>query len=375
MKFSVLINSIKENILKLKTKNRRLSTKAKIDFLYQFWTLLNSWIPITNALKIMIYQTENKNIKTIIEVILDDLNKWISLKESILKFPLIFKQFDYSIIEMWELTWKVGDSIEIIKEKEEKSKELKSKILGAFIYPIIITSLSIGMITIFILYVIPKITDMYKDAKVNLPKLTQFVIDLSDFLQKNIVILCISLSLIIFLIYTFKTHKKTKIYFDKYIVRMPIFWILLKKKILAIFTSSLGTLLKNGVIINKSLEISAWVVSNDFYKKEIEKIIQWISSWEDFSKMLWIDNIKEIRKYNTFPMEIASIVKIWEQTWKLPELLIKISEKYNKEIDNVVKNLSTAIEPLVIVFVWSIIWTLIMAIMLPFFNMVNVIWN
>lgn len=375
MKFSVLINSIKENILKLKTKNRRLSTNAKIDFLYQFWTLLNSWIPITNALKIMIYQTENKNIKTIIEVILDDLNKWISLKESILKFPLIFKQFDYSIIEMWELTWKVGDSIEIIKEKEEKSKELKSKILGAFIYPIIITSLSIGMITIFILYVIPKITDMYKDAKVNLPKLTQFVIDLSDFLQKNIVILCISLSLIIFLIYIFKTHKKTKIYFDKYIVRMPIFWILLKKKILAIFTSSLGTLLKNGVIINKSLEISAWVVSNDFYKKEIEKIIQWISSWEDFSKMLWIDNIKENRKYNTFPMEIASIVKIWEQTWKLPELLIKISEKYNKEIDNVVKNLSTAIEPLVIVFVWSIIWTLIMAIMLPFFNMVNVIWN
>lgn len=375
MKFSILINSIKENILKLKTKNRRLSTKAKIDFLYQFWTLLNSWIPITNALKIMIYQTENKNIKTIIEVILDDLNKWISLKESILKFPLIFKQFDYSIIEMWELTWKVWDSIEIIKEKEEKSKELKSKILGAFIYPIIITSLSIGMITIFILYVIPKITDMYKDAKVNLPKLTQFVIDLSDFLQKNIITLCISLILIIFIIYTFKNHKKTKIYFDKYIVRMPIFWILLKKKILAIFTSSLGTLLKNGVIINKSLEISAWVVSNDFYKKEIEKIIQWISAWEDFSKMLWIDNIKENRKYNIFPMEIASIVKIWEQTWKLPELLIRISEKYNKEIDNVVKNLSTAIEPLVIVFVWSIIWTLIMAIMLPFFNMVNVIWN
>ncbi|NDK08321.1 hypothetical protein EOM39_03665 [Candidatus Gracilibacteria bacterium] len=375
MKFSVLINSIKENILKLKTKNRRLSTKAKIDFLYQFGTLLNSGIPITNALKIMIYQTENKNIKTIIEVILDDLNKGISLKESILKFPLIFKQFDYSIIEMGELTGKVGDSIEIIKEKEEKSKELKSKILGAFIYPIIITSLSIGMITIFILYVIPKITDMYKDAKVNLPKLTQFVIDLSDFLQKNIVILCISLSLIIFLIYTFKTHKKTKIYFDKYIVRMPIFGILLKKKILAIFTSSLGTLLKNGVIINKSLEISAGVVSNDFYKKEIEKIIQGISSGEDFSKMLGIDNIKEIRKYNTFPMEIASIVKIGEQTGKLPELLIKISEKYNKEIDNVVKNLSTAIEPLVIVFVGSIIGTLIMAIMLPFFNMVNVIGN
>jgi type IV pilus assembly protein PilC len=89
--------------------------------------------------------------------------------------------------------------------------------------------------------------------------------------------------------------------------------------------------------------------------------------------MLGIENIKNHKKNNIFPIEVASIVKIWEQTWKLPELLIKISEKYNKEIDDVVKNLSTAIEPIIIVLVWAIIWTLIMAIMLPFFNMVNVI--
>jgi len=215
MNFLELKNQIKQLLINLKTNWRRLKTKEKIDFLDQLGTLLNSWIPITNALKIMIYQTENKNVKYIIEIILEDINKWSQLRESFARFPSVFKIFDLSIIEMWELTWKVWDSIEVIKIKEEKTNELKSKIIGAFIYPMIIISLSIIMITIFILYVIPKITDMYKDAKVNLPKLTKFVIDLSDFLQKNIFYLCFSIGLIIFLIYLFKTNKRTKIYFDR----------------------------------------------------------------------------------------------------------------------------------------------------------------
>ncbi len=369
------------NFLQIKIKLRkifkmwgkRLSIKEKIDFLDQLGTLIVSGIPITNSLKIISYQTEKKNLKSIIETILDDINKWLPLKESFSKFPNIFKIFDLSIIEMWELTWKVWDSIEIIRVKEEKTKEIKSKIIGAFVYPIIIIGLSVIMITIFILFVIPKITDMYKDAKVNLPKLTKFVIDLSDFLQANIFYICISMVWVIWCFYIFKTNKKTKIYFDRYVLNLPIFWKLMRKKILAMFTSSLWTLLKNGVIINKSLEISSWVVANDYYKKEIDKITAWISAWEEFSKMLGIENIKTSTKNNIFPIELASIVKIWEQTWKLPELLLKISDKYNKEIDIVVKNLSTAIEPIVIVVVWAIIGTLIMAIMLPFFNMVNVI--
>lgn len=373
MNFSQFKNQIKVLFSNYIGKWKKLKIKEKIEFLDQLWTLLNSGIPITNALKIMLYQTENKNVRYITDAILEDITKGTGLRESFARFPSIFKIFDLSIIEMWELTWKVGDSIEVIKVKEEKTKELKSKIIGAFIYPMIIIGLSLIMITIFILYVIPKITDMYKDAKVNLPKLTQFVIDLSDFLQKNIFYLCLSLILVIFSVYVFKTNKKTKIYFDEYILKFPIFWKLTRKKILAMFTSSLWTLLKNGVIINKSLEISSWVVSNDYYKKEIKKIIGWISAWEDFSKMLGIENIKNHQKNNMFPIEIASVVKIWEQTWKLPELLIKVSDKYNKEIDEVVKNLSTAIEPIIIVLVWSIIGTLIMAIMLPFFNMVNVI--
>lgn len=355
------------------SKKVKLNIKWKINFLDQFSILINSWIPITSSLKIITYQTKNKNLKIIIEEILKNIVNWLNLKDSFWKFPHIFNIFDLSIIEMWELTWKVWDAIELIRNKEEKTKEIKSKILWAFIYPSIIISLSIIMITIFIIYVIPKITDMYKDAKVNLPQLTQNVINLSDFLQKNIIYIIILIVIFINASIYFKNNRKTKIYFDKYILSLPIAWKLMKKKILSLFTSSLWTLLKNWVIINKSLTISTWVVNNEYYKREIEKMIAWISAWEDFSKMLWIEDIASWKENKFFPIELASAVKIWEQTWRLPELLLKISNKYSKEMDDTIRNLSTAIEPIIIIFVWVIIWTLIMAIMLPFFNMVNVI--
>lgn len=351
----------------------KISSKEKINLLEQLSNLLNSGIPLMNSLKIIMYQTKDKKFKLLVKKMTGMLNKWDSLKDVFSKYPRIFNTFDVSIIQMWEVTWKLWDAIETIKIKEEKSRELKSKIIWALIYPIVIIALSLGMILVFMIYVIPKITDMYKDAKVNLPKLTQAVIDISDFLQKNIVLIIIWIIILWILFSIFKTHKRTKIYYDKFILHIPIFWPLIRKKILSLFTSSLGTLLNSWIIINKSLEISSRALENAYYEKELKKIINSVSRWKALSSCMWIEEIQSWKENFLFPIEMASVVKIWEETWKLSTLLTKVSLKYNKQIDVLVKNMQTAIEPLVIVIVWWIIWTLIMAIMLPFFNMVNVI--
>jgi len=353
--------------------NIKISSKEKISLLEQLSNLLNSWIPLINSFKIIMYQTRDKKMKLLYKTMVENLNKWDSLKDIFSKYKNIFNIFDLSIIEMWELTWKLWDSIETIKIKEEKSKELKSKIIGALIYPMVIIALSIGMILVFMIYVIPKITDMYKDAKVNLPQLTQTVIDISNFLQRNVFEIIISFILFIVIFITFKNHKKTKIYFDKAILHLPIFWPLIQKKILSLFTSSLAILLNSWVIINKSLEISSRALDNDYYEKALKKVIKDVSMWKTLSSCMWIDEIQTGKQNFLFPIELASVVKIWEETWKLSYLLKRISWKYTKEIDELVKWMQTAIEPIVIVVVWWIIWTLIMAIMLPFFNMVNVI--
>jgi len=274
---------------------------------------------------------------------------------------------------MWEVTWKLWDSIEIIKVNEEKNKELRGKIIWALIYPSVIVTLSIAMIWVFMVYVIPKITDMYKDAKVNLPDLTQTVINISNFLQNNVFEIIIWIIIFVISMIIFKNHPRTKIYFDHAVLKIPLFWTLIRKKILSLFASSLWTLLNSWVIINKSLEITSWALENKYYEKELKKIIAWVSKWVELSTLMWINDIQSWKQHPLFPIELASIVKIWEQTWKLSPLLTKISKKFNKEIDETVKNIGTAIEPLVIVWVWIVIWTIIMAIMLPFFNMVNVI--
>jgi len=333
-----------------------ISLKDKISLLDQLSNLLHSWIPITNSFKIMMFQTRDKKIKQVLEKALDLLNKWENLEKIFKIFPKIFTIFDVSIIRMWEVTGKIADAIDTIKVKEEKTKELKWKIVGALVYPMVIIALSIWMVWVFMVYVIPKIQKMYKDAKVNLPELTQNVIAISEFLQNNLLQVILWIIIFIFLFGLFKNSNHTKIYYDRMVLKVPLFWPLIQKKILAMFTSTLGTLLHNWVIINQSLEITSHALENNYYEKDLIKVTQEVSKWVELSKLMWIMEIHKWKQHPLYPIELASIVKIWEQTWKMSELLLKLSEKYNREIDNVVKNIWTAIEPIVIIVVGLIVW-------------------
>lgn len=381
LKINDFLNKIKDFENKFKNWNSspktnssiKLTQKQKINFFESLFNLINSWIPITNSLSIMLYQTKDKNLKELIWIILKNLNKWKKLQENFELFPKTFSQFDIYITKMWEVTWKLANSLEILLIKEEKNKDLKQKILWALIYPIIIVTLSICMIIGFMVYVIPKVQDMYKDARVNLPDLTQKVIDASNFLKENWIILLIIFWLIIFWINSLRYNKKTKYYFDKYILEIPIFGWLIRKKIIVVFWNTLWVLLQNWIMINQALEIAKKSLENEYYEKRVDEMLVLLNEWISLSELMWINKLQEWIEDKYFPIEMASIVKIWEQTWKLPSLLLKITDKFNKEIDVLVKNLSTIIEPLVIVVVWSIVGTMVMAILLPFFNMVNVV--
>lgn len=365
--------NIRQNKSKPKISNLSISNKEKINLLDQFANLLHAGIPILNAIQIIIYQTKNQKVKKLLEDIKENINTGISLKESLWKYKNIFWTFDLAIIEMWEITGKLWDAISTIYTKEEKSRELKGKIIWALIYPIVIICLSMAMIIVFMVYVIPKIQSMYADAKVNLPSLTQNIIDISIFLQNHILSLIFWITCTIILLWFLKKHHNTKIYFDYALLKIPLFWNLIKKKILSLFTANLSVLLQNGVLINQSLQISSHALENDYYEKTLSYINKEVSKWVELSSLMGINEIQSGKENFLFPIELSSIVRIWEETWNLSELLGKISIKFNKEIDEIIKNMQTAIEPAVIVIVGWIIGTIIMAIMLPFFNMVNVI--
>lgn len=367
------ISSLLQKLKFTKPKSMiRLSSREKISFLDQLSNLLGSGIPIINSLTIMSYQTKRVKVKNMLLSLKDDLHKWVSFKDACAKYPRSFGPFDLAIIEMWELTGKMWNSIETIKDKEEKNAEIRSKIAWALIYPVVIISLSVAMIMVFMIYVIPKIQKMYKDAKVNLPDLTQNIITISEFLQAHFYTLLLGIFIFIMIVSALRKHPKTKIYFDQAFLRIPFFGNLIKKKTLSLFSGSLSILLESWVIINTALEISGHALENEYYEKRLKHINAEIAKWIELSTLMWIDKIQTGKEDFLFPIELASVVKIWEETGTLAPLLHKVSVKFNKEIDSIIKNMQTAIEPTVIIFVGWIIWTIIMAIMLPFFNMVNV---
>ncbi len=368
------INFSFEKILKFNIYNTKISVKQKINFFDNIYNLLNSWIPFVNSLKLMIVQTKDKKIIKILENILKEINSWKKFSETLFKFKKIFTNFDIALVQMWEETWNLPWALEIVKNREEKAKDLRAKIIWALIYPTIIVVLAISMIVTFLIFVIPKIRKMYIDARVSLPSLTQKVIDVSNFLETNYKLILIILWVIIFIIILLKKYSKTWYYFDKFILSIPIFWNLIKKKILVVFSQTLWTLLESWVLISKALEITKKSLENRAYEKKIDEIISWVSRWEPMSKYMWIWLIKQKKEDFYFPIELAAAVKIWEETWKTDELLLKISLKYKRELDYISKNIWTAIEPIVIIFVGWIIWTIILAILMPFFNMVNVVW-
>lgn len=368
--FKSFVDKIK--LLWNKKTSLHLNQKQKINFFDSLYSLINSGIPITNSLSIMLFQTKDKNIKFLLETMSKEINRWKKLAEILWWFDKIFSNFDIYMIKMWEITGKLANSFEIIRDREEKNAELKSKVIWALIYPSIIVTLSIAMIAGFMLFVIPKVQKMYIDSRANLPDLTQNVINTSQFLQDNYIKIWFWLFFIFWCLITFKNHSSTKIYADEIVLKIPIFWWLIRKKILAIFASTLWTLLQNGIMINEALEISKKSLDNAYYEKRLNEISLELNEWIALSELMWIRKLKEWKDDAYFPIELASVIKIWEQTWKMPILLIKIAVKFNKEVDVIVKWLSNVIEPVVIIFVWAVVWTMIMAILLPFFNMANV---
>lgn len=364
----------------------KLWQKQKIIFIDNLSSLLGSWIPVIQALLIISFQSNNKKISQIVDFIKNKISSWENFTQIAIKMPKIFNIFDAAMIETWEATGKIDKALDAIVRKEEKEYELSKKVKQALIYPASIVVVTIIMLTIIMTYIIPKIEWIYKESNVNLPWLTRVIINLSHFFTSYFtLVIWLLIFWIICFIYAYNHIKKFKYWIDLFVLKIPIFWEIIKKKTLINFADFLSTLLSSWITINKALAIITNAMDNAFYKDIIGNILAEVKQWKNLSSAMWIEIMwntqkipkkeldKIIMKNYAFWVELSTAVKIWEQTWNLANMLNKVSVRYTKEIDNTVKNLSTLLEPLIIIIIWWIVWTIVMAILLPFLNMVNVV--
>lgn len=374
---------------KLKVSNSRKSVNTNIElfpsvskkevwqFINRFSIFINSWLDVKGALWILIRQTKNNYFKSIIREIKENVDHWILINTSMSRYPKIFDPLTISLIWVWEntgLLWKILNDLDRILLE---NLELKSKIKWAMIYPLILLLLTIWMVTFMMVFIVPKIAWAFSQQWVALPWLTQQVINISNFIKNDYLIIIWVIIVIFLILRLINSTYKWRMKFAMMAMKMPVFGYIVRQSNIVYFIKSFSTLLDAWVLLLESIKTSSQVVPNLAYKKEVIRIKNEVEFWLTISKSIWLNNEYDEQIYinEYFPEEFAYVINTWEETWTLSESIKKVWLNYNKELKRYIWNMSTMIEPFIIVIVWALVWTIVIAIMLPFFELWKVVQN
>ena len=353
------------------------SKKEVWQFINRFSIFVNSWLDVKWALWILIKQTKNPYFRKIIVEIRENIDHWTMIHNSMWRYPHIFDPLTEALVWVWEKTgllWKILNDLD---KNLLESLELKSRIRWAMIYPAILLFLTISMVTGMMVFIVPRIAWAFAQQWVELPWMTKAVIAVSDFIKNEYMLILLVLIWIYTIYKLIKTTYQWKLAYAKIAMNLPIFGFIVRQSNIVYFIKSFSTLLDSWVLLLESIKTSSRVVPNLAYKREVVRIKNEVEFWLTISKSLWLNlNYEEwvyLNKY--FPEEFAYIVSTWEETWTLSESVKKMWINYNKELKRYIWNLSTMIEPLIIVIVWGLVGTIVIAIMLPFFQLWKVVQN
>ncbi len=352
-----------------------VSRKELWKFINKFSIFVNSWIDIKWALWILIKQIKNTYLKGIVKEMKENIDHWITISETMKKYPKVFDSLTIALISVWEKTWLLWKILNELDKNLLESIELKWRIKSALMYPVIMVFLTVAMLVFMMVFIIPKITEAFASSWVELPALTQFIVAVSHFIIEKWYIMILW---VVWIVVVYKMINKTYIWrlsVAKIAMRYPVFWYIVRMWSIVYFIQSFTTLLNSWVLLLESIRTASEVVPNTAYKKEIIRIKNEVEFGLTMSKALWLNTDYEESVYfnDYFPEDFAYIVNTWEETWSLWESLEKIWRNYNIELKRYIWNLSTLLEPMIIVFIWAMVWTIVIAIMLPFFQMWKVV--
>ena len=347
------------------------SKKELWQFINKLSIFVNSWIDIKWALAILVKQSKNPYIKRITNEIKTNIDHWISINETMATYPKVFDTLTISLVKVWEKTWQLWKILDELDRNLLESIELKWKVKWAMIYPMILLWLTIIMVVFMMIFIVPRITESFEKAWSELPWITKAVVNISNFFIHDYLTL---IWWIIWIIVLFKLINKSyiwKISLANFYTKLPIFWYVVRQSNIVYFIKSFTILLDSWVLLLESLKISSQVVPNLAYKKELIRIKNEIEIWLTISKSLWLNLDYEESVYlnKLFPEEFAYVVSTWEETWSLSTSLKRIWTNYNWELKRYIWNMSSMMEPIIIVIVWILVGTIVVAIMMPFFEM------
>ena len=346
---------------------KKVKVEDVLIFSKQFATMVKAGLPILEVLSMLRDQLENPGIKEIIEDIRKSLEGGVTLSKCFEKYPQHFDTIYVNMIKAGEASGKLDVFLLKIVESLEKKEKIKKKIKGALMYPSIMFTTAILVSAIMLIKVVPVFAKMYEGMGVALPKPTEIIMSMSDFLRGTGG-LVLFLSIVIFAVaFKYLTTKNEAIRFKwhKQVLKMPIFGDLILKSLLARISLIMGNLSAAGVNLLESLEIAKSVSTNVVVSEALENVKKGVFSGDTLTKLF----LKE----PLFPPTFSQLISVGEQTGQLDEMFNSVASYYEEEFDTAVDNMSTLIEPIMIVFMGVMIGGLMIAMYSPIFNVGSII--
>jgi len=346
-------------------QRRKVKSKVLMIFTRQLATLIDSGLPLLRSLNVLAKQERDKVMKKTIDKLADSVQSGSTFSDALALHPKIFTDLYVSMVRAGE----VGGVLELVltrlSEFQEKAARIKNKIISAMVYPMIVMTMALGILCFLLVFIVPRFELIFHDLLGDkpLPPATRFVLAVSGFIQHDGLVLFGAIVAIV-VIYNFVGRtRRGRLAIDNFKLRMPLFGNLNRKTAISRFARTLGTLVTSGVPILQALNITRETAGNAAIALALARVHDCVKEGESI--------VQPLEASKMFPPMVVSMVDVGEETGKLPEMLLKIAEVYDDEVDNAVAALTSMLEPIMIVVLAVIVGTIVLALFTPLISIIT----
>lgn len=342
----------------------KIKIKQKIVFYRLMATMLNAGMTLIKSVSVLEKQEKNPTFKKILSEILVMLKEGKNLSECMEVYPASFPESEIGVVKSGEKTWKLNEVMLSLADQVEKVASVSGKLKSALIYPAMIILVVMGVIFVMMTMVVPKLLEIFED-KSTLPASTKSLVFISDVFV-NYWYLIILLFIFVWVVISFwKKTPSGKYNYDKFIIRVPIFWDIIQKVVLSKFSRIFSGLMASGVSVVEGLKIVADAVWNEAYRQRILLLLEDVR----WGMKMW----ESLEGDPLFPDIMVQMIQVWEQSANLDTTIVKVADFYDEQVDNIASTINKLLEPFIIVFLAVVVGFIAVAIMQPIMNLADTV--
>jgi type IV pilus assembly protein PilC len=349
--------------IKIPFLSGKVKPKVLTTFTRQLATLVDAGLPLLRGLRVLEKQERNATLKDILGQLATSIEGGSTFSEALAQHPKVFNRLFVNMVKAGELGGVLEVVLKRLAEFSEKAQKIKGKVKAALFYPIAVLIVAVGIMILLMCFVVPKFKDVFAGMGFKLPTFTLFVMGVSDIIKNNILATMGVLAVVVVAFLLFIKTKFGRHLWDKFKLHMPALGPVISKVAISRFTRTLGTLVSSGVPILQALVIVRETAGNVIVANAVSKIHESVKEGETITAPMEGSGV--------FPPMVVSMVDVGEQTGALPEMLMRIADDYDEQVDNAVSAMTSLLEPIMIIFLAVIVGSIVIAMFLPLIQMIS----